>query len=165
MISYYSSHLLCRWWSVLKLTWRMFAHIVTTLRVVVSWLPVVLAILVWQSTFHSAHTAYVCQYVWVDMSINSCQPMRKSGLAIVSNQSPVYKYTLIPYPNLHSLGPALWLWDYLRRSGQAGFLLPLSGGIDSSSVACLVYCMCHHIFDAFNSNSKTTIIGFHRFCV
>lgn len=28
-----------------------------------------------------------------------------------------------------SLGPACWLWDYLRRSGQAGFLLPLSGGI------------------------------------
>lgn len=27
-----------------------------------------------------------------------------------------------------SLGPACWLWDYLRRSGQAGFLLPLSGG-------------------------------------
>lgn len=27
-----------------------------------------------------------------------------------------------------SLGPACWLWDYLRRSGQAGFFLPLSGG-------------------------------------
>ena len=25
------------------------------------------------------------------------------------------------------LGPACWLWDYLRRSGAAGFLLPLSG--------------------------------------
>ena len=28
-----------------------------------------------------------------------------------------------------SLGPACWLWDYLRRSGQAGFFLPLSGGV------------------------------------
>lgn len=27
-----------------------------------------------------------------------------------------------------SLGPACWLWDYLRRSGQGGFFLPLSGG-------------------------------------
>jgi NAD+ synthase (glutamine-hydrolysing) len=27
-----------------------------------------------------------------------------------------------------SLGPACWLWDYLRRSGQSGFFLPLSGG-------------------------------------
>uniref|UniRef100_A0A3Q4BJK3 Glutamine-dependent NAD(+) synthetase n=1 Tax=Mola mola TaxID=94237 RepID=A0A3Q4BJK3_MOLML len=41
-----------------------------------------------------------------------------------------------------SLGPACWLWDYLRRSGQAGFLLPLSGGVDSASTACIVYSMC-----------------------
>jgi NAD+ synthase (glutamine-hydrolysing) len=27
------------------------------------------------------------------------------------------------------LGPACWLWDYLRRSGAAGFFLPLSGKI------------------------------------
>lgn len=27
-----------------------------------------------------------------------------------------------------SLGPACWLWDYLRRSGMSGFFLPLSGG-------------------------------------
>ena len=31
-----------------------------------------------------------------------------------------------------SLGPACWLWDYLRRSGQAGFFLPLSGGTVTS---------------------------------
>ncbi|KAK3533658.1 hypothetical protein QTP70_024032 [Hemibagrus guttatus] len=41
-----------------------------------------------------------------------------------------------------SLGPACWLWDYLRRSGQAGFLLPLSGGVDSASSACIIYSMC-----------------------
>jgi len=40
-------------------------------------------------------------------------------------------------------GPACWLWDYLRRSGQSGFFLPLSGGVDSSSVACMVFSMCH----------------------
>ena len=27
-----------------------------------------------------------------------------------------------------SLGPACWMWDYLRRSGMSGFFLPLSGG-------------------------------------
>lgn len=42
-------------------------------------------------------------------------------------------------------GPACWLWDYLRRSGQSGFFLPLSGGVDSSSVACIVYSMCHMV--------------------
>ena len=41
-----------------------------------------------------------------------------------------------------ALGPACWLWDYLRRSGASGFLLPLSGGVDSSSVAALVGSMC-----------------------
>jgi NAD+ synthase (glutamine-hydrolysing) len=51
-------------------------------------------------------------------------------------------------PRLHSpdeecaYGPACWLWDYLRRSGASGFLLPLSGGADSSSVATIVYAMC-----------------------
>lgn len=43
----------------------------------------------------------------------------------------------------YSLGPALWLWDYLRRSGQGGYFLPLSGGIDSSATACIVGSMCH----------------------
>ena len=42
-------------------------------------------------------------------------------------------------PRIHSpeeecgLGPACWMWDYLRRSGAAGFLLPLSGGADSAA--------------------------------
>ena len=43
---------------------------------------------------------------------------------------------------------SLWLWDYLRKCpGFKGFILPLSGGIDSSSVACLVYCMCDMLQD------------------
>ncbi|XP_050228166.1 glutamine-dependent NAD(+) synthetase [Mercurialis annua] len=41
-----------------------------------------------------------------------------------------------------AFGPGSWLWDYLRRSGASGFLLPLSGGADSSSVAAIVGCMC-----------------------
>lgn len=39
------------------------------------------------------------------------------------------------------MGPALWLWDYLRRSGARGFFLPLSGGADSASVAAIVASM------------------------
>lgn len=38
--------------------------------------------------------------------------------------------------------PALWLWDYLRRSGARGFFLPLSGGADSAAVAAIVASMC-----------------------
>jgi len=40
------------------------------------------------------------------------------------------------------LGPACWLWDFLRRSGAAGFFLPLSGGADSSAVCAIVGAMC-----------------------
>ena len=47
-----------------------------------------------------------------------------------------------------AFGPACWLWDYLRRSGLAGFFLPLSGGIDSSSTACLIASMCYMVVEA-----------------
>eukprot|EP00250_Pteridium_aquilinum_P018390 c24065_g1_i2 orf=296-2500(+) len=47
-----------------------------------------------------------------------------------------------------ALGPACWLWDYLRRSGATGFLLPLSGGADSSSAAAIVGCMCQLVVRA-----------------
>jgi NAD+ synthase (glutamine-hydrolysing) len=52
-----------------------------------------------------------------------------------------------------SLGPACWLWDYLRRSGAAGFLLPLSGGIDSCSTALIVYSMCRQVCQACQEDS------------
>ncbi len=45
-------------------------------------------------------------------------------------------------------GPACWLWDYLRRSGATGFLLPLSGGADSSAVAAIVGSMCQQVVAA-----------------
>jgi NAD+ synthase (glutamine-hydrolysing) len=37
-----------------------------------------------------------------------------------------------------SMGPPLWMWDYLRRSGARGFFLPLSGGADSAAVAAMI---------------------------
>jgi len=46
------------------------------------------------------------------------------------------------------LGPACWLWDYLRRSNQSGFFLPLSGGADSSAVAAIVGIMCRLVYTA-----------------
>ena len=55
-------------------------------------------------------------------------------------------------PQIHSPmeeiehAPALWLWDYLRRSGARGFFLPLSGGADSSAVASIVGSMANIVF-------------------
>ncbi|XP_033996891.1 glutamine-dependent NAD(+) synthetase isoform X3 [Trematomus bernacchii] len=61
-----------------------------------------------------------------------------------------------------SLGPACWLWDYLRRSGQAGFLLPLSGGVDSSSTACIVYSMCVLICQAIQDGKSQVLEDVRR---
>ncbi|CAH1996567.1 unnamed protein product [Acanthoscelides obtectus] len=56
-------------------------------------------------------------------------------------------------------GPACWLWDYLRRSGQGGFFLPLSGGVDSSSTALLVYSMCTLIMENVQRGGDSKVLS------
>jgi len=53
-----------------------------------------------------------------------------------------------------ALGPACWLWDYLRRSGAAGFMLPLSGGLDSASTATIVFSMCRLVMQALDEGNE-----------
>ena len=62
------------------------------------------------------------------------------------------------------LGPACWLWDYLRRSGSNGFFLPLSGGLDSCSVCLIVYSMCDLVFKAISSKNVSVIKDIRRIC-
>ena len=54
-------------------------------------------------------------------------------------------------------GPACWLWDYLRRSGVAGYFLPISGGADSSSVATIVGSMCQMVAQAAQAGNGQVI--------
>lgn len=61
-----------------------------------------------------------------------------------------------------SLGPACWMWDYLRRSKAAGFLVPLSGGIDSCATAVLVYSMCREVMKALEENNKQVLEDVRR---
>ncbi|KAI9828429.1 MAG: glutamine-dependent NAD(+) synthetase [Thelocarpon impressellum] len=56
-----------------------------------------------------------------------------------------------------ALGPACWLWDYLRRSGAAGFFIPLSGGIDSCSTAVIVHSMCRKVVEAIEGGNAQVI--------
>ncbi|KAK6465130.1 glutamine-dependent NAD(+) synthetase [Scheffersomyces coipomensis] len=49
-----------------------------------------------------------------------------------------------------ALGPACWLWDYLRRSKTGGYFLPLSGGIDSCATAVIVHSMCRLVVNSIN---------------
>lgn len=60
--------------------------------------------------------------------------------------NPVKPFYHTPQEEIE-LGPACWLWDYLRRSKASGFFLPLSGGLDSCSVATIVYSMCRLVVE------------------
>ena len=61
-----------------------------------------------------------------------------------------------------ALGPACWLWDYLRRSGASGYLLPLSGGADSSSTAAIVGSMCRLAVQAATEGDPRTASEIRR---
>lgn len=56
-----------------------------------------------------------------------------------------------------ALGPACWLWDYLRRCRGSGFFLPLSGGIDSCATAVIVYSMCRLVIKECELGNKQVI--------
>ncbi|KAK7906393.1 hypothetical protein PG985_016399 [Apiospora marii] len=66
-------------------------------------------------------------------------------------------------PRLHSveeeiaLAGGCYLWDYLRRSNQAGYLVPLSGGIDSCATATIVFSMCRIVMDAVKEGNPQVI--------
>jgi len=61
-----------------------------------------------------------------------------------------------------ALGPACWMWDYLRRSGASGFLLPLSGGADSASVASIVRVMCVLVAEAAATGNTQVLADVQR---
>ncbi|KAJ5759235.1 hypothetical protein N7520_006391 [Penicillium odoratum] len=61
-----------------------------------------------------------------------------------------------------ALGPACWLWDYLRRSKAAGFFVPLSGGIDSCATATIVYSMCRLVISAIKEGNEQVITDVKR---
>lgn len=56
-----------------------------------------------------------------------------------------------------ALGPACWLWDYLRRCNGSGFFLPLSGGIDSCATAVIVHSMCRLVVKEAGEGNEQVI--------
>lgn len=62
------------------------------------------------------------------------------------------------------LGAGAYLWDYLRRSRQAGFLVPLSGGIDSCATATIVFSMCRMVMQAIEGGNTQVIEDARRIC-
>ncbi|KAF2101608.1 glutamine-dependent NAD(+) synthetase with GAT domain-containing protein [Rhizodiscina lignyota] len=64
-----------------------------------------------------------------------------------------------------ALGPACWLWDYLRRcGGVAGYMLALSGGIDSCSTATIVFSMCRLVIQAIKDGNEQVASDCRRLC-
>ncbi|CED83047.1 glutamine-dependent nad synthetase with gat domain-containing protein [Phaffia rhodozyma] len=61
-----------------------------------------------------------------------------------------------------ALGPACWLWDYLRRSRVQGYFLPLSGGIDSCATAIIVHSMCRLVVEACDRGDQQVISDARR---
>ncbi|WVQ80449.1 NAD+ synthetase [Cryptococcus sp. DSM 104549] len=61
-----------------------------------------------------------------------------------------------------ALGPACWLWDYLRRSRTQGYFLPLSGGIDSCATAVIVHSMCRLVVEAAAKGDAQVIADARR---
>jgi NH3-dependent NAD+ synthetase len=59
-------------------------------------------------------------------------------------------------------GPACWLWDYLRRSRAAGFVVPLSSGIDSGCRATIVFSMCRLVLKALEDGNAQVAADMQR---
>ncbi|KAI9023261.1 glutamine-dependent NAD synthetase with GAT domain-containing protein [Hyaloraphidium curvatum] len=91
--------------------------------------------------------------VKADISLSSADP-NLAGDTLPSKPIPV----TIPTPEEEiSLGPACWLWDYLRRAKAGGFFIPLSGGVDSCAVALLVFSMCRQVVKAVGKGDKQVL--------
>ena len=82
----------------------------------------------------------------VRADINICRPITTQGqIDFLKNKDMGVKIH-DPIEEI-ALAPALWLWDYLRRSkGARGFFLPLSGGADSASTAAIVASMARLVY-------------------
>jgi len=76
--------------------------------------------------------------------------------------TPAFTWSYHPPEEEIALGPACWLWDYLRRSGQGGYFLPLSGGVDSSSSATIVFSMCRLVVEAVGQGEEQVLADVRR---
>ncbi|XP_077297866.1 NAD synthetase [Arctopsyche grandis] len=103
-----------------------------------------------RSRSHSAAASPAFPRVIVDFSLSSDNDIS------VPSCEPLQWIYHTPEEEI-ALGPACWLWDYLRRSGQGGFFLPLSGGIDSASVACIVFSMCTQVCESIQKGETQVL--------
>ncbi|SSD60446.1 probable Glutamine-dependent NAD(+) synthetase [Saccharomycodes ludwigii] len=63
-----------------------------------------------------------------------------------------------------ALGPACWLWDYLRRCKGTGYFLPLSGGIDSCATAVIIFSMCRLVIKEISDGNYVVLKDVQKIC-
>ncbi|KAI8844781.1 hypothetical protein BC829DRAFT_481600 [Chytridium lagenaria] len=84
-----------------------------------------------------------------------CSPLFEKGVKTSETSKKIMTYHT-PGDEIR-LGPACWLWDYLRRSKTGGYFLPLSGGIDSCSTALIVFSMCRLVCESVQAGDEQVI--------
>ena len=90
------------------------------------------------------------------LKLNNFRGDLKDISAITTTLTVIRLRRLSPNEEI-AYGPAAWLWDYLRRSGATGFLLPLSGGADSSATAAIVGSMCEMVYKAAATDKQVLL--------
>jgi predicted amidohydrolase/NH3-dependent NAD+ synthetase len=81
-----------------------------------------------------------------------------------SNAAPVTS-SIIPMELGDEIGlyTSRWVWDYTIRCGAGGYLLPLSGGVDSTATAMVIYYMCDKIAEFIKyTDDKSSIEGYNK---
>ncbi|KAI9138932.1 hypothetical protein BKA69DRAFT_1088728 [Paraphysoderma sedebokerense] len=95
-------------------------------------------------------------YPRIDVDFNLTVPASSPTVLTIQPSFPIVPKVHTPEEEI-SLGPACWLWDYLRRSRTQGFFLPLSGGIDSCATAVIVYSMCRFVVESCQKGDQQVI--------
>ncbi|KAG5446506.1 Glutamine-dependent NAD(+) synthetase [Clonorchis sinensis] len=94
-------------------------------------------------------------YPVIKVDFSACHKVHwaKQNISDKTIESAIVEPLLLTPEEEIARGPALWLWDILRRSKSAGFFLCLSGGLDSASVACLVLSLCNEVYKAIRDGN------------
>jgi NAD+ synthase (glutamine-hydrolysing) len=90
-----------------------------------------------------------------------------SSMPALSQPTPTTRTSDVRYHSPEeeiALGPACWLWDYLRRSRTQGYFIPLSGGIDSCATSVIVYSMCREVLKGCQQGNEQVLADVRRIC-
>ncbi|KAF7525337.1 hypothetical protein G7054_g11120 [Neopestalotiopsis clavispora] len=80
-----------------------------------------------------------------DFYLSDLKPSRQIDLKILNPMEELY------------MAEAVYLWQYLTRTNAGGFFLALSGGLDSCTVATLVFGMAQLVLVSINAGERTVL--------